>query len=208
MSYVRRRMLPCAHKTAASEAHRIIPALHRRADKVLAYHKPLVLMIGGICSMDHCPGIATRARITRPAAGRYASADERHVDLQTTARTRKPSLEVAPITSATLRQISLSYDQLWAAALIGRNDSGHSIMMNVTWQRFDQSAKQLIVGHTTFSTSGSSYLDVELTTMSTTISLKSSADRHTEDRLGECCTWTISVVGINQSINQSICQHC
>ena len=34
----------------------------------------------------------------------------------------------------------------------------HSIMINVTWRRFDQSAKQLIVGHTT-------NLDVGLTTV-------------------------------------------
>ena len=32
---------------------------------------------------------------------------------------------------------------------VDRRHVQHSIMMNVTWQRFDQPAKQLIVGHTT-----------------------------------------------------------
>ena len=36
----------------------------------------------------------------------------------------------------------------------------HSIMLNVTWRRFDQSAKQLVVGHATMK-----YLDVGLPTV-------------------------------------------
>jgi len=68
MSYVRRRMLPCAHKTAASAAHRIILALHRRADKVLAYHKPLVLMIGG---MQYGPLSRYRDRGADNTSGRW-----------------------------------------------------------------------------------------------------------------------------------------
>jgi len=32
---------------------------------------------------------------------------------------------------------------------VDRRHVQHSIIMNVTWRRFDQSAKQLIVGHTT-----------------------------------------------------------